>query len=114
MFPTGKRVNVDDYANTIESLPAARNEAEQFIRAQWNPKTYENAPISLQLVGRRHSEENLIAMLDVVETARRDYTNQATVASNATTTSSIPLTQTQLPPVQVPSYGFISTPVSVA
>lgn len=114
VFPTGKRVQVDDYADTVETLPAARNEAEKFIRDQWDPKTYENAPISLQLIGRRHSEENLIAVLDVVEAARRDYSVRSLDAAATTTIStSLPSNQTQLS--AVPAYDFISTnPVSVA
>jgi len=52
-----------------EGLPEARNDIEKSIFAQWQPDTYANAPISLQLVGRRHNEEKLLAMLDVVEKA---------------------------------------------
>jgi len=48
-------------------LPEPRNDIERFIHAQWQPGTYNNAPVGLQLVGRRHNEEKLLAMLDVVE-----------------------------------------------
>lgn len=105
---------MDDYADIVETLPAPRNEAEKFIRDQWDPKTYENAPISLQLIGRRHSEENLIAVLDVVEAARRDYAARTLGATTTTTIpTSLPSTQNQLSAVT--AYDFISTnPVSVA
>lgn len=72
VFPTGKRLSATDYPNTpAESLPPARNDAEAYIRKQWDPKTYAGAPINLQLIGRRHCEEQLLAILNVVETATR-------------------------------------------
>lgn len=64
VFPVGKYEFRDD-----ETLPEARNDIEKFIHAQWQPGTYDNAPVSLQLVGRRHNEEKVLAMLDVVEKA---------------------------------------------
>lgn len=76
VFPTGTRVRVTDYPETLE-LPPARNAAEKYICDQWNPTTYEGAPISLQLVGRRHTEEKLLALLDVVEAARKASTTIA-------------------------------------
>lgn len=54
-------------AATYPPLPLPRNDVENFIHSQWNPATYDNAPICLQLVGRRHNEEKLLAMLNVVE-----------------------------------------------
>ena len=50
-------------------LPSPRNAVEREIRGQWDPDRYQHAPISLQLVGRRHQEEKVLAMLDVVEKA---------------------------------------------
>lgn len=44
-----------------------RNPIEERIAAQWDPSTYNNSPISLQLVGRRHNEERLLAILKVIE-----------------------------------------------
>lgn len=60
VFPVGRY-------KAKEGLPAPRNDIERSIFAQWQPDTYDNAPVSLQLVGRRHNEERLLAMLDVVE-----------------------------------------------
>lgn len=54
---------------TYPPLPPSRNDVERFIHDQWDPATYDNAPISLQLVGRRHNEEKLLAMLNVLEKA---------------------------------------------
>ncbi len=69
MFPTGEHLVAKDYPEGVDSLPAPRNDVEDFIRSQWDSKTYENAPISLQLVGRRHNEEKLLAILNKVEEA---------------------------------------------
>lgn len=74
VFPTGERLNVADYPETVDSLPPARNPAEGYIRNQWDPTTYEGAPISLQLIGRRHQEELLLAILNQVEAAAKLYT----------------------------------------
>ena len=46
-----------------------RNDRERFIRGQWEPKTYDNACVGLQLVGRRLNEERLLAVLRRVEEA---------------------------------------------
>ncbi|OCH89556.1 amidase [Obba rivulosa] len=46
-----------------------RNAVEDFVQAQWNPVMYDNAPISLQLVGRRLNEEKVLGILRLVEHA---------------------------------------------
>ncbi|KAG6337079.1 hypothetical protein ID866_2032 [Astraeus odoratus] len=46
-----------------------RNTVEEFIARQWKPETYDNAPIGLQLVGRRLNEERLLAILGAIEKA---------------------------------------------
>ncbi|KAF8445614.1 amidase signature domain-containing protein [Boletus edulis BED1] len=46
---------------------APRNVIEERVAGQWDPSTYDNAPIGLQLVGRRHNEELLLGILKVVE-----------------------------------------------
>ncbi|KAI6012455.1 amidase signature domain-containing protein [Pisolithus orientalis] len=48
-------------------LSPPRNAMEDFITRQWSPDTYDHAPISLQLVGRRLNEERLLAILGVIE-----------------------------------------------
>ncbi|EMD32640.1 hypothetical protein CERSUDRAFT_118670 [Gelatoporia subvermispora B] len=47
----------------------ARNAVEHSVRAQWDPVIYDNAPVSLQLVGRRLNEEKVLAILRMVEDA---------------------------------------------
>ncbi|KAH0838041.1 amidase signature domain-containing protein [Lanmaoa asiatica] len=52
----------------LDSFPhAPRNGIEERIARQWDPSTYDNAPVSLQLVGRKHNEERLLAVLKVIE-----------------------------------------------
>jgi len=63
VFPVGRYKAVVDST----ALPQPRNEIEKFIHGQWQPNTYDNAPVSLQLIGRRHNEEKLLAILGVVE-----------------------------------------------
>ncbi|KAI0785340.1 amidase [Irpex lacteus] len=46
-----------------------RNTVEEYVRAQWNPPTYDNAAVSLQLIGRRLNEEKVLGMLRRVEDA---------------------------------------------
>ncbi|KAG1754892.1 amidase signature domain-containing protein [Suillus paluster] len=74
VFPVG-RFKATPSATYPPLLPS-RNDVENFIHGQWNPATYDNAPISLQLVGRRHNEEKLLAMLNVVEEAFRENARQ--------------------------------------
>lgn len=50
-----------------------RNDRERFVRAQWDPKTYENAAVGLQLVGRRLNEERLLGVLRRVEEAIQSF-----------------------------------------
>ncbi|GJE89672.1 amidase [Phanerochaete sordida] len=73
VFPVG-RFDADAYrtrdAPADITLPRdARNPTEEFIRAQWDPRTYHNAAVSLQLIGRRLNEERLLGMLRKVEDA---------------------------------------------
>lgn len=73
VFPVG-RLKSESYrcldVTTDVTLPESpRNMTEQYIRSQWSPQTYENAAISLQLVGRRLNEEKVLGMLGKVEDA---------------------------------------------
>ncbi|KAI6047918.1 amidase signature domain-containing protein [Pisolithus marmoratus] len=64
VFPVGQ-YSASMWVPSDPSPP--RGSVEDFIARQWSPDTYDNAPISLQLVGRRHNEERLLAMLGVIE-----------------------------------------------
>ncbi|KAI6136352.1 amidase signature domain-containing protein [Pisolithus sp. B1] len=64
VFPVGQYTT----SMWVQADPSrSRNSVEDFITRQWSPNTYDNAPISLQLVGRRHNEERLLAILGVIE-----------------------------------------------
>jgi amidase len=64
VFPMHPNVDLDP-----APMPPARNAAEEFVHKQWGPKTYTDAPISLQLVARRLNEEKLLHALSLVEGA---------------------------------------------
>ena len=77
VFPVG-RLKAEAYAavdaTSDLSLPGnPRNPVEAFIQSQWNAHTYDNASVSLQLVGRRLNEEKVLGILQKVEEARTRY-----------------------------------------
>ena len=53
-----------------------RNDRERVVREQWNPQTYEDAAVGLQLVGRRLNEERLLGVLRRVEEAIQNFRKQ--------------------------------------
>ncbi|CAE6458464.1 unnamed protein product [Rhizoctonia solani] len=68
VFPLGKPFDASRWKS--ESHPShagPRNTTEEFVANQWDPDTYDGAPIALQLVGRRWQEEKLLADLRVVD-----------------------------------------------
>ncbi|KAI0783311.1 amidase [Abortiporus biennis] len=73
VFPVGRFKSEGyqplDVSADSPAAPAPRNPTEEFIYKQWDPATYENAPVSLQLVGRRLNEEKLLGVLNKVEAA---------------------------------------------
>ncbi|OSD06208.1 amidase [Trametes coccinea BRFM310] len=80
VFPVG-RVGAADFKPP--QLPAGvvhvgepRSETERVVQAEWDPRTYDNIPVSLQLVGRRLNEERLLGMLGRVEEALLRFQNQ--------------------------------------
>ena len=76
VFPVGRRMDAATYravdVSAEVALPATpRNPTEDFVRSQWDPQTYHNASVSLQLIGRRLNEEKVLGMLQKVEEAVR-------------------------------------------
>lgn len=69
VFPVGRYKQEEDFDSQPAGFTSPRNDVEKYIQEQWQPNTYDNAPVSLQLVGRRHNEEKLLAILDAVERA---------------------------------------------
>ncbi|KAH7319549.1 amidase signature domain-containing protein [Rhizoctonia solani] len=69
-FASGKPFDASNWEPTISSASSEpRNPVDEFLRAQWNPETFDGGPIGLQLVGRRWREEKLLAALKQVEDA---------------------------------------------
>ncbi|KAF9245810.1 amidase signature domain-containing protein [Melanogaster broomeanus] len=66
VFPAGQYSATEPRPPVIPSY-SPRNRVEENIAQQWDPVTYDNAPIGLQLVGRRHNEERLLAILKIIE-----------------------------------------------
>ncbi|CEL54287.1 fatty-acid amide hydrolase [Rhizoctonia solani AG-1 IB] len=76
VFPSGKPLDATTWDRSQETaLPVARNAVEEFVRNQWDANTYNGAPVSLQLVGRRLHEEKVLAILNVVEDAVARFEN---------------------------------------
>ncbi|CAE6478951.1 unnamed protein product, partial [Rhizoctonia solani] len=68
-FPSGKPFNAEQWKSSGPHPPLgkSRNSMEEFIAGQWNPDTYDGAPVGLQLVGKRWQDERLIAHLKIVD-----------------------------------------------
>jgi amidase len=73
VFPIG-RFEASSYRRLDVSAefvvpPEPRNAIDGFVQSQWEPVTYDNAAVSLQLVGRRLHEERILGVLRKVEDA---------------------------------------------
>ncbi|KAK3675405.1 hypothetical protein LTR78_004915 [Recurvomyces mirabilis] len=63
IFPTGLQAGHEDAADK-DYVP--RNAQDKYNHELYKPETYIDAPISLQLVGRRYEEEKLIEALEFI------------------------------------------------
>lgn len=73
VFPVG-RFRAESYrpldiSEHFEEPKKPRNAVDEYVRAQWKPPTYDNAAVSLQLIGRRLNEEKVLSVLRRVEDA---------------------------------------------
>ncbi|KAF8527413.1 amidase signature domain-containing protein [Hysterangium stoloniferum] len=68
VFPMGRYV-AD--AEIVVPFGPPRNEAEVYLHNQWteDPQRANGLPVGLQIIGRRHNEEKVLAMLQVVDNA---------------------------------------------
>lgn len=66
VFPVGK---VDQNIDLAEKDYMPINEQDKFNHALYDPSTYVDAPIGLQIVTRRFEDEKCLAILEVVEKA---------------------------------------------
>jgi Asp-tRNA(Asn)/Glu-tRNA(Gln) amidotransferase A subunit family amidase len=46
-----------------------KNAQDKFCHELYSPETYKDAPVSLQIIGRRHYDEKVIAALEEIEKA---------------------------------------------
>ncbi|KAF2160433.1 hypothetical protein M409DRAFT_70401 [Zasmidium cellare ATCC 36951] len=63
VFPTGLACSSEDQA---EKDYPPRNEQDAYNHKLYDPATYADAPISLQLVGRRYEDEKVIEALEMI------------------------------------------------
>ncbi|KAK4552237.1 hypothetical protein LTR86_010591 [Recurvomyces mirabilis] len=63
IFPTGLQAGNEDVA---DKAYVPRNSQDKYNHELYKPETYIDAPISLQLVGRRYEEEKLIEALEFI------------------------------------------------
>ncbi|KAK1814151.1 hypothetical protein LTR12_011429 [Friedmanniomyces endolithicus] len=74
VFPTGLQAGAED---KVEEGYKPRNEQDKYNYELYKPETYVDAPISLQLVGRRYEDEKLIEALEMMsEVAGLPFKNQ--------------------------------------
>lgn len=73
VFPVGK-CTVHE-AEVAPLLGCPRNETEAAVHRQWaeDPGRANGLPVGLQIIGRRHNEEKVLAMLQVVERALNEH-----------------------------------------
>lgn len=65
-FPVTK---VDPAKDIKDASYVPKNEQDKFVYDMYSPKTFENAPVSLQIIGRRQEDEMVLAALREVERA---------------------------------------------
>jgi len=46
-----------------------RNELDEYVWKEYNPKLYKGRPVSVQIVGRKMEEEKVLNVCEVVEDA---------------------------------------------
>ncbi|KAK8007902.1 monooxygenase [Apiospora arundinis] len=66
VFPVTK-VNPDLDAKDLEYVP--KNSQDKFVHDMYSPERFSNAPVSLQVVGRRQEDEKVLAALAEIERA---------------------------------------------
>lgn len=65
VFPVTK---VDPRIDKVTNYQPINHE-DRFVHGLYDPNTYAGAPISLQIVGRRHRDEKVLAALRAIEHA---------------------------------------------
>lgn len=66
VFPVTK---VDSKLDLTDTDYVPKNEQDAFVHNMYSPETFADAPVSLQIVGRRQEDEKVIAALVEIERA---------------------------------------------
>lgn len=66
MFPV---TTVDPAKDQKVADYVPKNEEDRFIYEMYSPETFKDAPVSLQIIGRRNYDEKVIAALAEIEKA---------------------------------------------
>lgn len=60
---------VDPVKDVKDTTYTPKNEEDKFVYDMYSPEKYTDAPVSLQIVGRRQRDEKVIAALAAIEKA---------------------------------------------
>jgi hypothetical protein len=66
VFPV---TTVDAAKDPKDATYAPKNDQDRFVYDLYDPETYQGAPISLQVVGKRQHDEKVLAALAEIERA---------------------------------------------
>lgn len=66
VFPVTK---VDPALDTVEVDYVPKNRHDAFVHKMYAPETFQDAPVSLQIIGRRQEDEKVLAALTEIERA---------------------------------------------
>lgn len=66
VFPV---TTVDPVKDPRDESYVPKNEQDKFCFEMYSPERYKNAPVSLQIVGRRNHDEKVLAALREIEAA---------------------------------------------
>jgi amidase len=66
VFPVTK---VDSQLDPTDTEYVPKNEQDAFVHNMYSPETFADAPVSLQIIGRRQEDEKVIAALVEIERA---------------------------------------------
>lgn len=66
MFPV---TTVDPELDPVDTEYVPKNAQDSFVHNMYTPETFADAPVSLQIVGRRQEDEKVLAALIEIERA---------------------------------------------
>jgi len=66
VFPV---TTVDPSKDVKDTAYVPKNEKDKFVHDMYRPELYKDAPVSLQVIGRRNHDEKVLAALREIEAA---------------------------------------------